>query len=183
MYRRTERSEHLGDVATVSSDLDERFRALQLAQDPVVPAVSHWSATLDLPAAPAVVWEWLNDPAKQSRWVGNRTVEAELPPQGRTGPGTVYHCHYGNAVVDHTIVDWRPFSSFSEEVRPRPGARALLMRRLEPFAGGTRLRLDVGLAAPLPNLVRRRLCCAFAERELRSDRASLEQAIGEAVAA
>ena len=45
------------------------------------------------------------------------------------GPGAVYHCHHGNGVVDHTIVDWRPFSSFSEEVRPRAGFRALLTMR------------------------------------------------------
>ena len=49
-----------------------------------------------------------------------------------------------------------------------------------PTDGGTRLRLDVGLFARLPNAVRRRLCRTFAERELRGDLASLEQAILEA---
>jgi uncharacterized protein YndB with AHSA1/START domain len=136
---------------------------------------------LDLPIAPAAVWEWLNDPVKRSRWVGERTVEVELPPGGRTCPGAVYHCYHGNGVVDHTIVEWRPFSSFSEEVRPRAGFRALLTWRLDPTGSGTRLRLDIGLSGPLPGAVRGRLCRVFAERELRDDLARLEREIlGEA---
>jgi uncharacterized protein YndB with AHSA1/START domain len=177
MHRGAERYDHLGTVATASLDLDARFRALCEASPPAEPAESHWAATLDLPAGPAVVWEWLNDPAKRSRWVGERTVEAELASDGRTGPGAVYHCHHGNGVVDHTIVDWRPFSSFSEEVRPRSGVRALLTWRLEPADTGTRLRLDVAMSAPLPGALRRRLCRVFADRELRGDLARLEQAV------
>ena len=61
-----------------SLDLDDRFRELCAATPPAEPTESHWAATLDLPAAPAVVWEWLNDPAKRSRWVGERTVEAVI---------------------------------------------------------------------------------------------------------
>ena len=177
MHRRTEQYEHLGAVATASLDLDDRFRALCEARPPAEPAESHWAATLDLPAAPAVVWEWLNDPAKRSRWVGERTVEAELTSGGRTGPGAVYHCQHGNGVIDHTIVDWEPFSFFSEEVRPRSGVRALLTWRLDPADTGTRLRLDVAMSAPLPAALRRRLCRAFADRELRGDLARLEQAV------
>jgi uncharacterized protein YndB with AHSA1/START domain len=177
MHRRTEEYEHLGPVATASLDLDDRFRALRESSPSAEPAESHWAATLELPAAPAVVWEWLNDPAKRSRWIGERTVEAELLAGGRTGPGAVYHCHHGSGVVDHTIVDWRPFSSFSEEVRPRSGVRALLTWRLEPADAGTRLRLDVAMSAPLPGLLRRRLCRLFADRELRGDLVRLEEAV------
>ena len=80
-------------------------------------------------------------------------------------------------MTDHTIVDWRPFSFFTEEVRPRAGVRALLTWRLEPANGGTLLRLDVGLSARLPGAVRRRICRTYAEKELRADLAQLEQAI------
>ncbi len=177
MHRRVEQYEHLGDVPVAGFDLDERFRLLRDAEAPAGPVESHWTATLELPVPPAEVWQWLNDPARRSRWIGDRTVEAELLPEGRTGPGAVYHCHHGNGVVDHTIVDWRPFSSFSEEVRPRPGVRTLLTWRLEPVDGRTRLHLDVAMSAPLPGPVRRRLCRVFAERELRTDLAQLEQAI------
>jgi hypothetical protein len=176
MHQGTETYEHLGDVPVASVDLGERFRLLCEASPPE-PAESYWSATLDLPIAQSSVWEWLNDSTRRSRWVGERTVEVELPPDGRTGPGAVYHCYHGNGVVDHTIVDWRPFSSFSEEVRPRAGFRALLTWRLEAIGGATRLRLDVGLSGPLPSAVRRRLCRVFAERELRGDLARLEREI------
>jgi hypothetical protein len=119
----------------------------------------------------------LNDPARRSQWRSDRVVEAELLPEGRTGPGAVYHCHHGSRVLEHTIVDWRPFSSFTEEVRPRPGARARLVWRLEPANGGTHLRLDVTMSGPLPGPVRRRVCRAVCDRELRGDLARLEQMI------
>ena len=181
MHHGEEQYEHLGVVSTASFDLNERFLAQRGSDVAAEPGESHWSATLDLPVSSAIAWEWLNDPAKRSRWVGERTVEVELPEGGRTGPGAVYHCHHGKGVVDHTIVDWSPFSSFSEEVRPRAGVRALLTWRLDPADGGTRLRLDVGMSAPLPGPLRRRLCSAFAERELRTDLGRLERAIiGEA---
>jgi Protein of unknown function (DUF2652)/Polyketide cyclase / dehydrase and lipid transport len=175
MHRRVEEYEHVGAITVAGFDLDERFQVLQA--QPVEPPESHWSAALELPVPQAEVWQWLNDPVRRSRWIGERTVEAELLPEGRTGPGAVYHCHHGKDVIDHTIVDWRPFSGFSEEVRPRPGVRALLTWRLEPANGGTRLRLDVAMSAPLPGPVRRRLCRAFAEKELRTDLSQLEEAI------
>jgi uncharacterized protein YndB with AHSA1/START domain len=183
MRRGEEQYEHLGPIVTASLDLNDRFLALRETTARTEPGASDWSATVELPVPQAAVWEWLNDPVKRSRWVGERSVEVELPEGGRTGPGAVYHCHHGKSVVDHTIVDWIPFSSFSEEVRPRAGIRALLTWRLDPADGGTRLRLDVGMSAPLPGPLRRRLCRLFAERELRGDLARIEQAIvGEAAA-
>lgn len=176
MHRRVEEYEHLGGVDTATLDLDERMACRPAAGVPPL-ASSHWFAELDLPAAPATVWEWLNDPRLRSQWVGERTVEAELSADGRTGPGAVYHCYHGGSVIDHTIVDWQPFAYFSEEVRPRSGLRALLSWRLEPVGGGTRLRLDVDLTAPLPGAMKRRLCRSYAERELRGDLARLEQSI------
>ena len=80
-------------------------------------------------------------------------------------------------MIDHTIVDWRPFSFFSEEVRPRAGVRALLTWRLEPANGGTLLRLDVGALRAAAGSRARRICRTYAEKELRTDLAQLEQAI------
>lgn len=174
LHVRTESYDHLGDVAVGAFDLDERLRALQA--EPADRGDSHWQAQLDLPIAPHEVWQWLNDPGLRSRWIGD-LVEVTLAEGMRTGPGAVIQCHHGGSVTDHTIVDWRPFSFFTEEVRPRPGVRALLTWGLEPANGGTRLTLEVGLSAPLPGAVRRRICRAYAEKELRTDLAQLEQAI------
>jgi uncharacterized protein YndB with AHSA1/START domain len=176
MHRRSEEYEHIGEVETATLDLDERMRRRPAPGVPA-PTSSHWSTELELPASPSTVWEWLNDPRLRSQWVGDRTVEVELPVDGRTGPGAVYHCYHGDSVIDHTIVDWQPFSFFSEEVRPRAGVRALLSWRLQPTNGGTRLRLDVDLSAPLPGAVKRRLCRSYAERELQADLSRLEESI------
>jgi uncharacterized protein YndB with AHSA1/START domain len=181
LHRRAEQYEHLGEIPTASFDLSTRLAAIREASRPAVSdGESDWSAALDLPASPPLVWEWLNDPAKRTVWIGNRTVEAGPLPEGRTGVGAVYHCPHGQDVVDHTIVDWRPFSSFSEEVRPGAGTKAQLTWQLEPRDGGTRLRLNVALRAPLPGLVRRRICRRVVERDLAADLDRLERAIGEA---
>jgi uncharacterized protein YndB with AHSA1/START domain len=171
MHRRVEQYD-LGEVPVAAFDLHERLQTLHAG--PVEPTESHWSAELDLPVPPPELWQWLNDPQLRSRWVG---APVELEALGRTGPGAVFHCHHGGAVTDHTIVDWRPFTSFSEEARRRRGVHALLTWRLEAANGGTRLRLDAAVFAPLPGSVRRRICRTVAERELRVQLAQLEEAI------
>ena len=80
-------------------------------------------------------------------------------------------------MIDHTIVDWRPYSFFTEEVRPRAGVRALLDWRLGPRTAGRTSASTSGCPAPLPGAVRRRICRPYAEKELRADLARLEQAM------
>ena len=132
---------------------------------------------LDLPVAQAVVWEWLNDPG-QALTLGRRPDgRGRAGGRGRTGPGAVYHCHHGSGVVDHTIVDWRPFASFSEEVRPRRRTRALLTWRLDAVGRGHAASSRRRPERTAAGAVRRRLCRVYAERELSRDLAALEQAI------
>ena len=83
MHRRTESYEHLGDVSVASVDLDERFRSVPEA--PLEPAESHWSATLDLPIAPAAVWEWLNDPVKRAKLMSEVPLQCILHLRPRVG--------------------------------------------------------------------------------------------------
>ena len=128
---------------------------------------------------PHEVWEWLNDPRLRSRWVGERTVEVELPEDGRTGPGA------GLSLPSRGQRD-RPHDRRLAAVlvlqRGGAAARRACARcstwRLEPANGGTQLRLDVGAdraaagavqPATLPQPTPRRSCAA--------DLARLEQAI------
>jgi uncharacterized protein YndB with AHSA1/START domain len=87
-------------------------------QQPDVPIEPcDWATEMELPAWPAVVWQWLNDPEKPQLWAGegNRFEEIERPG-GRSGAGAVVHCHHGakNPYV-FTVTDWRPFSFLAQD--------------------------------------------------------------------
>jgi Protein of unknown function (DUF2652) len=74
--------DHLGEIPTWSYDLAARAQLLQAQQEPDVPIEAcDWATEVELPAAPAVVWEWLNDPEKLPLWTGegNRFEEKERP--------------------------------------------------------------------------------------------------------
>jgi uncharacterized protein YndB with AHSA1/START domain len=122
-----------------SFDLRARWQAARRRQQIAVQqGESDWEVTLDLPARPEVVWEWLNDPQRRSRWVG--LAFDRLTPSNHDGVGTRTHCTHGSKVESlHTILDWQPYDYFTEEIaNPRDGApQALLTVTLEPNETGT----------------------------------------------
>jgi uncharacterized protein YndB with AHSA1/START domain/class 3 adenylate cyclase len=133
----------LPPVRTFSFDLRERLaQARRRRNVRVSQAESDLELSVTVPAAPAVVWDWLNDPALRSQWVG--LPFAVTYAGGRRGAGTVAHCTHGDKVESiHTILDWQPYDYFTEEIaRPKDGRpEALNTIDLEPIAGGTRVRV------------------------------------------
>lgn len=143
MQTAEERYPDLPPVRTFSYDLRERWqqlrrdRAIRLAE-----AESDLSLSAEIPAPPATVWEWLNEPGLRAQWVG-MGIDRVSSPAGRSGPGTVTHCVHGGKVESvHTILDWQPFDYFTEEIgRPSDGEpQALNTILLDPIPGGTRLQ-------------------------------------------
>lgn len=128
-----------GGVRIFSCDLRARWQAARRAQPIAVQETeADWELSLDLPARPEVVWEWLNDPERRSRWVG--LAFDRLTPSTHDGVGTRTHCTHGSKVESlHTILDWQPYDHFTEEIAsPRDGApQALLTVTLEPSEAGT----------------------------------------------
>ena len=69
-------------------------------------------------------------------------VDRVSSPNKCTGVGSKTHCTHGAKVESvHTILDWRPFEYFTEEIaRPSDGQpQALNTITLEPIEGGTRV--------------------------------------------
>lgn len=126
-------------VRIFSFDLRARWQtSRRLQQIAVQKGEADWEVTLDLPAGPEVVWEWLNDPRRRSRWVG--LAFERLTPSTHDGVGTRTHCTHGSKLESlHTILDWQPYDYFTEEIaNPRNGApQALLTVTLEPNGAGT----------------------------------------------
>jgi len=144
--------EHLGEVQTYSFDLHERYQALTEARRVFVSAEeADLVLTQDFAAPPPVVWDWLHDPLKRTRWMHERTWKAGARPGGRTGVGARNHCAHGGATLVETILDWRPFDYMTAEQWPNPKIRMVETVRLEALpGGGTRMfdhiKMEIGRA-------------------------------------
>ena len=172
-------------VSTFSHDLHRRWqdqrrtREVRLSDEE-----TDLELVVDLPAPPDVVWDWLNDPMRRSRWVG-MTFSPPAADGARNGVGTISHCTHGDKLESvHTILDWQPLDYFTEEIsRPRDGQpQAINTIVLEPIENGTRLRSRFRV------LVRPRVLTVpyfrrAAGGELRAGLATLQRLLNEIAAA
>lgn len=141
LHAQTESYEHLGEVRTYSLDLAQRYQALVDQRRVVVDAAeADFACGVDVPVPPAVLWEWLHDPAKRMRAEDLTGVELVLLPGGRGGVGMRSHCAHGRKITVQTILDWRPHDYFTVEFSKRSGFRlGVATKRLTPTSTGTRL--------------------------------------------
>lgn len=142
MLESVEHYENFDPVRTYSFDLRQRWETLrETRRVRLDPSDADLSLSEDLAAPPHIVWDWLNDPGRRSQWFGLENTRTS-PRLERSGVGTTTHCTHGAKLESiHTIVDWRPFDYFTEEIaRPTDGRPiALNTVELEPVPGGTRL--------------------------------------------
>ena len=106
--------EHVGEVVGWVADLSAAWMAEQERTRVVVePASALATLEFDLPAPPAIAWEFLTSPARRPRWqVGVQEVIQETAT-GRRGVGTTNHCVHGADAVVEEILDWRPPEYFT----------------------------------------------------------------------
>ncbi len=160
LHPQTETYEHLGDVQTYTQNIKARYQEITEARKVFVPAdEADFVITMDFPASPPVVWDWLNDPYKRNQWGGGHAVwSAGTRPSGRTGVGARNHCAHGKGVSVETILDWRPFDYVTAETKD--GSMVTVETfQLEALADGSGTRLHDRSKAimPLPRWLRRSL--------------------------
>ncbi len=162
LHESLESYEHLGDVRTGSLNLDDRYRDLLegrhefLSEEDADVVVPH-----EFEAPPPVVWDWLQDPHKRTRWMEGSSWEAGERPYGRTSRAAENHCTKSR-FIEH-ILAWRPFEYYT--VRLSKGLlRLKITGRLEPTPAGTRVRWNLKLDAALPGWMRRPLSRLIATR-------------------
>ena len=123
------------------------------------------SVSVDLSAAPGVVWSYLTDPAKRPLWTkGVKRVEQENP-EGIPGIGTRNHCVHGRSASDEEILDWKPFSYFTWSSRTSAGMFTM-MCELEPLAEPDTTRVTWRISA---NGTKERIALKLVWRQLRKD--------------
>ena len=106
--------EHVGEVVGWVADLGAAWRAEQERTRVVVePGKAMATLEFDLPAPPAIAWEYLTSPARRPRWQAGVQEVIEATANGRRGVGTTNHCVHGADAVVEEILDWRPPEYFT----------------------------------------------------------------------
>lgn len=93
-------------------------------------------------ASPAVVWEWLTAPTRRMLWQAASVDETS--PAGRRGAGTTSFCIDGRREVYEEILDWRPFTYFTERKTFSGNVELVITTELEPAGAGTIVRTRGG---------------------------------------
>lgn len=161
MHAGSESYDHLGTVRTWCMDLRARYDELCARRRIRVSAEeAHAEIVHDFSAPPPVVWDWLSDMAKRTRWMPGSDWISDLRPGGRTGPRASNHCATYSA-IEH-VLDWRPFDYFTVRVTSR-GLDVLMTVDLTAADEVTRLRWRLKVELPLP----RRMLSWIASRLIR----------------
>lgn len=134
--------ESFGKLSTFCLNLDERYREIVGSRRVVVDSdEADFSLVHSVPGPPPIVWEWMNDPVKRA--IGSEITFHPLPlTSGRMGPGAKNHCIHGKDLAYVlTIMDWRPFDYFTEQVEVAGwlGKVVLATHFFEPMGDGTRV--------------------------------------------
>jgi len=153
LHEQVESYEHLGEVKTFNMDLHERYTKLKEAQRVFIsPEEADWASTRMITAPPYVVWDWMNDIQKRLLWETLHEVHPLLRPGGRMGTGAQNHCAHGKNVFIETIVDWRPFKTFTIDT-----GSSLMSRDLEDHGEKTLMNIYMKMKWQMPRWLTRPL--------------------------
>ena len=116
--------DHLGEIVGWVADLDAAWRADKERTRVIIePDAAMFSLEFDLPAPPAIAWEYLTSPARRPRWQAGVNAVIEQTAGGRRGVGTTNHCIHGKEASVEEILDWRPPDHYTMRVQvPVPNA-------------------------------------------------------------
>lgn len=135
----SESIEHLGDVATLTLDLEERWAAEAGARRiDDTPGRTLFELMVDLDASPATVWAHLTSPAVRPAWEGPLEITETLV-DGMRGVGGTARCVTGRLATIEEIVDWEPYDHVGRRVAVPGIGPVETSHDLVPTSGGTRL--------------------------------------------
>jgi len=158
-FPHVESYEHLGDTQTYSLNLHDSYqRMTSKRQKKVSEKDAELAFAVDFPAAPPIVWEWLNDPAKKNAVQNHNVWTNGLRPGGRTRPGARNHCAHGAGETVEVIAAWQPFNFFTSEYPLGNSKTLIATNTFELIEAGTRVTTTIKLQIPhTPRFVRRQM--------------------------
>lgn len=144
MIEHFEEYEHLGSIRTWVQDMHpiwmekrETFR-IDIPDDQVI-----FRQEMVYPLTTEKMWDVLTIPEYRAFLVFAKSQEVLNRRNGRTSVGSQFHCYHADGrVTIQTIVDWHPFQQMvTEDTTPVPKVTVLILMRIEPAEGGTKLTM------------------------------------------
>jgi len=156
-----------GSVRTFGLNLKSRYESmLENRRVHITEEDALYSFSIDFPAPPILLWDWINNPAKRTQWFLLKWT-SRTRINGRTSSGAVNHCNHGIGDTLETILDWRPFEYYTSEYRIRPFN--IRMQQTTSFENlstdKTRLHLNIKPADNSAGLLTKFTCNVFAGYE------------------
>jgi hypothetical protein len=140
MKSHSETYEHLGEVNGYVHDLQKVWEREREARRVYVdPDESWFKVEVEVPAQPAVVWDYLADPQLRRLWLRADSMNTKGTDKGRLGIGSEYHCAHGDLVITQSIVDWKPFDYMTLDVVVSKDQFFRQTTSLTPIDTGTRV--------------------------------------------
>ena len=177
--------DHLGEIVGWVADLDAAWRADKERTRVVIEASAAMTTLeFDLPAPPAVVWDYLTSPVRRPRWQAGVSEVIEQSATGRRGVGTINHCVHGKDAIVEEILDWRPPEYFTVRWQmPIPQAPKLrYMYTLIATPTGTHMTMRIEQPRSKADRAFLEVLLSQLERAVRASIASLEPLLAEEMA-
>ncbi|MBI4277699.1 MAG: DUF2652 domain-containing protein [Armatimonadetes bacterium] len=170
MAKHADSYQDVGEVIGYVLDLEARWKEEEDRRAVYIPPGK--GIELDqreLPAPPAVVWDYMTSPQKRPLWQGSDRVD-QRNPRGVAGVGTQVHCYHGAMVIKEEILDFRPFRylTFRADWGKTVGLMGTLLITMEltPAADGGHTRVSCRVVHERG--LKQRLLLPFVEPRLRS---------------
>lgn len=147
MKPHSETYDHIGEVKMYAYCLKTMWeREREKRRIFVKPGEAVLTIEVDIPAPPALVWDYLNNPALARKAMAVRDITLSGIPRGRTEVGSTMHCAHGkNGLTHFAIIDWHPFEYRTDINSGYPlGMEVTITMRLTPTEHGTHLAWIMG---------------------------------------
>ncbi len=151
LVEHAETYDFVGEVRGWVRDLEAAWREAQSRSEVIITADKQaWELTFELPAPPAITWEWLTSPIRRPQWQPGLTAFDEANAGGRRGVGTTNHCVHGRDAIIEEVLAWRPGEILTTRMQlPMPNVPKFTYTEfLEPTADGMSTRLTMRMLRP-----------------------------------
>jgi hypothetical protein len=147
MQSHSETYDHIGEVKMYAYCLKTMWeREREKRREMLTPDTAWFTVEDDIPASPAIVWDYYTDPQRKVVALGVKGITISSKKSGRMGVGSVTHCAHGGAsTTDFLVLDWKPFEYITEQLTGLPmGMIGQTTLNLAPTATGTHVALTIG---------------------------------------
>jgi uncharacterized protein YndB with AHSA1/START domain len=120
--RHSEEYEHIGPVGGGWHNLKAAWQAMCAnRREYIGPAEADVVTEYDFAYPPAILWDYMVDPAKNVQFQADILDWVNYPAaDGRMGLGTSFHCDHGAFRTVQNYLDWRPFHYYTISMQQAP---------------------------------------------------------------